>query len=155
MIDVGLSYTHILFSYLWAKSLKCSFWKHNDNLRCAITSTFCNITRITTFIKKKFKKSDDQTNIEKYRVVANITEYHMMIISKLIFLRITIPKLVKIRQSFHVKDVWSNVKNQHVFKWTLGLFCHNYQVAALSTLYQTVIGISIPSLKSKGKFWHT
>ncbi len=34
------------------------------------------ITRITTFIKTKFKKSDDQTNIKKYRVAANITEHH-------------------------------------------------------------------------------
>ncbi len=43
-------------------------------------------TRMTTFIKTKFKKSDDHTNIDKYRVLANITEYHIM--SKLIFLRI-------------------------------------------------------------------
>ncbi len=35
-------------------------------------------------VKTKFKKSDDQTHIDKYRVAANITEYH--IISKLIFL---------------------------------------------------------------------
>ncbi len=31
---------------------------------------------MTTFIKAKLKKSDDQTNIDKYRVAANITEYH-------------------------------------------------------------------------------
>ena len=43
---------------------------------------------MTTFIKTKFKKSDDKTNIDKYRVATNITEYH--IISKLIFLRIII-----------------------------------------------------------------
>ena len=30
--------------------------------------------RKTTFIKTKIKKSDDQTNIDKYRVAANITE---------------------------------------------------------------------------------
>ena len=30
---------------------------------------------MTSFIKTKFKKSDDQTNIDKYRVAANITEY--------------------------------------------------------------------------------
>ena len=53
---------------------------------------------MTTFITK-FKKSDEQTNIDKYRVAANITEYH--IILKLIFLRIIIPKLMKIRQLFH------------------------------------------------------
>ena len=40
---------------------------------------------MTTFIKTKFKKSDDQTNIDKYRVAANIREYH--IISKLIFMQ--------------------------------------------------------------------
>ncbi len=43
-------------------------------------------TRMTTFMKQKFKKSDDQTNIDKYRAAANITEYHS--ISKLILLRI-------------------------------------------------------------------
>ena len=37
---------------------------------------------MTTFIKTKCKKSDDQTNIDKYRLAANITEYY--IISKLI-----------------------------------------------------------------------
>ena len=31
---------------------------------------------MTTFIKAKLKKADDQTNIEKYKVAANITEYH-------------------------------------------------------------------------------
>ena len=36
---------------------------------------------MTTFIKTKFKISDDH-NIDKYRLAANITEYH--IISKLI-----------------------------------------------------------------------
>ncbi len=33
----------------------------------------------------EFKKSNDQTYIDKYRVAANITKYH--ITSKLIFLR--------------------------------------------------------------------
>ncbi len=32
---------------------------------------------MTTLIKTKFKKSDDQINIDKYRVAANITEYHI------------------------------------------------------------------------------
>ena len=58
---------------------------------------------MTTFIKAKIKKSDDQTDIDKYRVAANITEYH--IISKLIFLRIIIPKFMMIRQLFHVKNI--------------------------------------------------
>ena len=42
---------------------------------------------MTTFIKTNFKITDDQTNIDKFRLAANITEYH--IISKLI-LRIII-----------------------------------------------------------------
>ena len=32
-------------------------------------------TRMTTFIKAKLKKSDDQTNIDKYRVDANNCTY--------------------------------------------------------------------------------
>ena len=35
-------------------------------------------TRMTTFIKTKFKISDVQTNIDKYRLAANITEYHII-----------------------------------------------------------------------------
>ncbi len=49
-----------------------------------------NKTRLTTFIKTKFKISRDQTNIDKYRLAQNITEYH--IISKLILQRIIITK---------------------------------------------------------------
>ena len=44
-------------------------------------ATKLNKSRVTAFIKKKFKISDDQTNIDKYRLAANITEDH--IISKL------------------------------------------------------------------------
>ncbi len=56
---------------------------------------------MATFITTKFKISYDQTNINKYRLTANITEYH--IISKLILQRIIIPKFMKIRQLFSVK----------------------------------------------------
>ena len=41
----------------------------------------CNKNKNKIFIKAKLKKSDDQTNIDKYRLTANITVYH---ISKLI-----------------------------------------------------------------------
>ena len=57
-------------------------------------------------------KLDDQSNIDKYRVASNITKY--TIIQKLIFLRIIIPNVMMIRQLFHVKNVCSYVKNQHV-----------------------------------------
>ncbi len=67
---------------------------------------------MTTFLKTKSKKSDDKTNIDKNRVAANITEYH--ILWKVIFLRIIIPKFMNIRQLFHVTNLCKNVKNQHV-----------------------------------------
>ncbi len=47
--------------------------------------------------------SDDQTNIDKYRLAANITEYH--IISKIILQKIIISKFMMIRQWFHVKKI--------------------------------------------------
>ena len=47
---------------------------------------------MTIFIAAKLKKADDH-NIYKYKVAAIITEYHS--ISKLIFLRIIIPKFIK------------------------------------------------------------
>ncbi len=57
-------------------------------------------TRMITFIKPKFKKSNDQTNIDKYRVY-KYYGYHT--ISKLIFLRLIIPKFMWKRQLFHLK----------------------------------------------------
>ncbi len=65
---------------------------------------------MTTFIKTKFKKSDDQTIIDKYRVAANITEYFI----KKIFFRIVIPKFFMIRQLSYIENLCQNVKNQHV-----------------------------------------
>ncbi len=32
---------------------------------------------MTAFMKAQIKKSDDQTNIDNYRVTANITVYHI------------------------------------------------------------------------------
>ena len=52
-----------------------------------------------TFTKTKFKISDDQTNIDKYRLAVNITEYHM---SKLI-LKNHYYKLLWSSESFKVK----------------------------------------------------
>ncbi len=43
---------------------------------------------MTILIKVKLKITNDQTNIDKYRVAANITEYHIKII------RINIPKFI-------------------------------------------------------------
>ena len=79
------------------------------------TMHLCNITRMIKFIKTKLKKSDDQTSVDKYRLTANIIEYHNK--SKLFFLRIIIPKFMKKRQLFHVKHVCKNVKI-NMFKWT-------------------------------------
>ena len=38
--------------------------------------THALLTRMTTFIKTKLNKSNDQTNIDKYRVAANITKLY-------------------------------------------------------------------------------
>ena len=62
-------------------------------------------------MKTKIKISDDQTNIDNYRLALNITEYH--IISKLILPRIVIPKFMNIRQLFHVKNVCKSVKRTY------------------------------------------
>ncbi len=56
------------------------------------------ITRMTSFIKGKLRETEEQMNINKYRVAANITEYY--IILKLIYLRIIIPKFMMLRQLF-------------------------------------------------------
>ena len=60
---------------------------------------------MTTFIKTKSKISEDQTNIDKYRLAANITVYR--IISKSIFLRIIIPKFMMIS---YVKNKIKRIK---------------------------------------------
>ena len=51
---------------------------------------------MTTFMKTKLKKSDDLTNIDKYRVAANITEYHIMY-----YIKINLPK----NYHFKIHDV--------------------------------------------------
>ncbi len=50
------------------------------------------------------------------------------------------------------KSVFKNIKNSKCFKWIYGLFVNNNRVATLSTLYQDVLGITIPNLKSIGQF---
>ncbi len=58
---------------------------------------------MTTFIKENLKESDDQMNIDKYRVAANVAEYQ--IISKL----------------FHVKNACKKV-DINMFKMGLRTF---------------------------------
>ena len=77
---------------------------------------------MTTFIKTKFNKSDDQRNNDN-------TEYQI-----------------------HGKKGIYFMSKINKFKLTYGLFGHNYRVAALSTLYPTVLVFTIPSLKSIGQF---
>ena len=85
---------------------------------------------MTTFIKAKLKKSDDQTNIDKYRVVANITEYH--IISKSIFPTIIILKLMMKRQLLHIK-MYVRMSQINMFKINIWTFGSHMRVDALST----------------------
>ncbi len=65
-------------------------------------------TRMTTFIKEMLKKLDDQTKIYKYRVAANMTEYH--IVPKLILLRIITSKYID-KATISYENVCENVKN--------------------------------------------
>ena len=90
--------------------------------------------RMTIFIKAKLRKSDDQTNIDKYR-------------SELIFLRTIFPEFMMIRLLFNVK-MYVQISKINICI----LFGHNYRVATLSTLYLTVLRINIPNLKSIGLF---
>ncbi len=63
-------------------------------------------TRMTTFIKAKLKKSDDQTNIDKYRVAANITKYHITKLIRQLF-HIRILKINKFKMS--LRTFWSQL----------------------------------------------
>ena len=67
---------------------------------------------MTTFLKKKFKISDDQTNFDKYRLAANITEYH--IISKLILQRIIITNFTDVWTDGLTLNVKNFVFNKHI-----------------------------------------
>ena len=68
---------------------------------------------MTILLKVKLKKSDDQTNIDKYRLAANITEYH--IISKLIFLRrLRYSKINEHKAIISCKNVKSNMFKTHI-----------------------------------------
>ncbi len=88
---------------------------------------------MSTFIKAKLKKSDDQTNIDKYRIAANIAISYYV---KIIFLKIIIIlKFIMIRQLFHMKNLRYNIKIVTCLKWTYRLFGQNLKVAKLSTFY--------------------
>ena len=54
----------------------------------SIYSVAIDLTKMTAYITTKFNILDDKTNIDKYWLAANITEYH--IISKLILQQIII-----------------------------------------------------------------
>ncbi len=57
-----------------------------------------------------FIKTDNRTHIDKYRIAANITEFYE---SKLIYLRISSPEFIMIRQLFHVKNIKSYQYSLH------------------------------------------
>ena len=82
----------------------------NSKFAIRIFVGYVKLTRMTTFIKTKFNISDDQTNIVKYRLAPNITEYH---IKKIILQRIIITKVPskrkKIFKSVHKQRYWTFV----------------------------------------------
>ena len=86
----------------------------------------------------KSEVQDEQTNTDKYSCkYYRISQY----------IKINLPQTHY--SKIHKEKAIISCKN---VKWTYGLFGHNYRVAALSTLYFTVLGIIIPSLKSIGQF---
>ncbi len=72
-------------------------------------------TRMTTFIKAKLMELDNQMNIDKFRVTANITEYH--IILNLIFRRNIIPKFLMIGQLFHVINICNTFRPRELLSF--------------------------------------
>ncbi len=75
--------------------------------------------RMTTFIKAKLKKWDNQRNIEKYKVASYIKECH--ITSKLNFHIIIIPKFIMTMQLFHVK-MYVKMSKINMFKMVVWTF---------------------------------
>ena len=71
---------------------------------------------------------------------------------RLILLRITIPKFMKIRQLSNFENECKNVKI-NMFKMDVLTIWLNYKVATLTTVYLNVLGIIIPSLKLIGQFY--
>ena len=65
-----------------------TFYTHNQYLKG-------NLTRMTTFIKARLEKSDDQTNIDRYRVTTLSTLYlTVLAIAILNFKSIGMPNLI-------------------------------------------------------------
>ncbi len=82
-------------------------------------------TRMTTFIETKFKKSDDQTNIDKNK--RYLTNKDLITES----LKNNKTILTCFKQLLLVKNV-CKISNKHVLNWTCILLGQNYRVAALS-----------------------
>ena len=91
---------------------------------------------MTTFIKTKLNKSDDQTNIdniEQLQILQNI-------------------KIHGKKGIYFMEKMYVKMSKINKYKLTYGLFGHNYRVAAFSTLYLLVFVFIITSLKSIGQF---
>ena len=68
---------------------------------------------MTTLITAKLKKTDDQTNIDKYRVAANIREQVSYYI-KINFPQNHHSKVHADKAIIYVKIIFENIKNQNV-----------------------------------------
>ncbi len=71
-------FRELLSELLWilsSLSLDSCLWikKHFKTVNLIVKYKF-ELKSMTSFIKAKFNKSDDPTNIDKYRLAANITE---------------------------------------------------------------------------------
>ena len=86
-------------------------------LQCIISFILLQ-TRMTTFIKTKFKISDDQTNIDKYRLAINITKYPIK--SKLILQRIIITNCYGSESHLMWTSILESPSNFQVHKQEIG-----------------------------------
>ncbi len=72
---------------------------------------------MSTFLKAKLKISDNKTNIDKYRVAANVIILYQNHFSNNHHSKIHDDKAIILCQ------------NSSCLKWTYGLFYHNYKIA--------------------------
>ncbi len=71
------SITVVYISYQLSKK-NTDFLLFSKSHLCTSICIIYITARTTTFIKANFEKSDDQTNIDKLKVAANIIEYHII-----------------------------------------------------------------------------
>ena len=73
-----------------------------------LSSNAFHINKNAAFVKTNLNISDDQTNIDKYRLAAHIIEYH--IISTIILQQIIITNFCGSESNFNLKSKFETLK---------------------------------------------